>query len=197
MARIADAIAAAELRTTGEIRVVVATRPLMNLHVYPLLWGALAALLLPWIAALFFPLHDLALFGLQLALFVALTLLLSLPALSRRVTPLRAREHAAREAALSHFLSLGIHETQDRTGILILVALADHVAEVVADPKIHAHVGCAAWHAVCEHVIDGARGGRLADGIMDGVAEAGRVLATHFPPRADNANELPDHVVVV
>lgn len=195
--RIGDAIAKAERMTSGEIRVVITTRPLMNLHLYPVLWAALAALALPWLVVLFRPLPVIGLFALQIVLFALFALVLSLPALSRAVTPLRAREHAVREMALCQFLALGINETRERTGVLILVALGDRVTEVVADQKIHGHVGHDAWHAVCSRVVEGAREERLAEGIMDAVAEAGRVLATHFPPRPGDTNELPDHVVIV
>ncbi|MBV9656078.1 MAG: TPM domain-containing protein [Acetobacteraceae bacterium] len=196
-ARIADAIAAAERATSGEIRVVLVRRSLLRGHVYPVLWASLVALLLPWLVALFRPMPLLALFAAQLVLFGGGALLLMLPGLAVCVTPRSVREEAAREMALTQFLALGIHKTRERTGVLILVAPADRVAEVVADQKIHACVGHDAWHAVCTHLIEGARAGRLADGLVAGVAETGRVLAAHFPPRPDKPNELPDHLVVV
>jgi len=195
--RIALAIATAEAATVGEIRVVVVTRPLMNAHVYPVLWAALAALVLPWLFVLFRPLPIIAVFAAQVVLFAAVALVLTRPALSRAVTPLRAREHAVREMALTQFLALGIHETRERTGVLILVALADRVAEVVADEKIHGCVGHDAWHAVCSRIVEGGRDGRLADGIVAGVEATGRALGEHFPVRPDDVNELPDHLVVV
>jgi len=195
--RIAEAIAAAERNTAGEIRVVLATRPLMNTHVYPLLWAALAALTLPWLFILFRPLPVIALFAAQVVLFALVALVLTRPALWRAVTPRGAREQAAREMALTQFLGLGIHETRERTGVLILVALADHVAEVVGDQKIHSCIGPEGWQAVCTHVVEGGRSGHLADGIIAGIGETGRLLAEHFPPRPDDINELPDHLVIV
>jgi putative membrane protein len=195
--RIAEAIAAAERNTAGEIRVVLATHPLTNTHVYPVLWAALAALALPWLFVLFQPLPVIVLFGAQIVLFALVALVLTRPGLWRAVTPLRAREHAAREMALTQFLGLGIHETRDRTGVLILIALADRVAEVVGDQKIHGCVGHEAWQAVCTHVVEGGRSGQIAEGIIAGIGETGRLLAEHFPPRPDNANELPDHLVIV
>jgi len=195
--RIAAAIAAAESNTAGEIRVVLATHPLTNTHIYPVLWAALAALILPWLFVLFRPLPVVALFAAQIVLFALVALALTRPGLWRAVTPLRAREHAAREMALMQFLGLGIHETRDRTGVLILVALADRVAEVVGDQKIHDCVGHEGWQAVCTHIVEGGRSGRIADGIIAGIDETARLLAEHFPPRPDNTNELPDHLVIV
>jgi len=195
--RIGEAIAAAERNTAGEIRVVLATQPLTNTHVYPVLWAALAALTLPWVFALFRPLPVIALFAAQIVLFALVALVLTRPGMWRAVTPRSARELSAREMALMQFLALGIHKTRDRTGVLILVALADRVAEVVGDQKIHGCVGPEGWRSVCIHIVEGGRSGRIADGIIAGIGETGRLLAEHFPPRPDNTNELPDHLVIV
>ena len=34
------------------------------------------------------------------------------------------------------------------------------------------------------------------DGFAAAVGLCGEVLARHFPPRADNRNELPDHLIL-
>jgi putative membrane protein len=34
--------------------------------------------------------------------------------------------------------------------------------------------------------------GALTAGLLDGIARAGALLAQHFPPGAENPNELPD-----
>jgi uncharacterized membrane protein len=40
------------------------------------------------------------------------------------------------------------------------------------------------------------REGRALEAVLAGIAEAGRVLAEHFPRRPDDRNELSDHVSV-
>jgi putative membrane protein len=196
-ARVAAAITAAEQTTAGEIRVVLVTHPVVRDHVYPVLWAALAALTLPWLAALVRPIPSLYLFGAQVFLLVGISLVLRLPRLERMIVPFRVREAEVRDVALTQFLALGIHQTRDRTGLLILVALADRIAEVVADQEIHAKVGHDAWHSICTKIISGAGSGQLADGLIAGIDEAGRLLSQHFPPRPDNFNELPDHLTVI
>jgi putative membrane protein len=196
-ARVTAAITAAESRTTGEIRVVILTRLVARDHVYPLLWAALAALVLPWLAALVRPIPSLMLFGAQVVTLVVLSQLLRLPFLERLVVPYRVREAEVRDVALTQFLALGIHQTRDRTGLLILVALKDRIAEVVADQEIHARVGHDAWRSICRIIIESAARGALADGLATGIEEAGRVLETHFPPREDDVNELPNHLTVI
>jgi putative membrane protein len=41
------------------------------------------------------------------------------------------------------------------------------------------------------------RQGHLAQGLAAGVRDVGVVLAEHFPRGADDANEIPDRLIVV
>lgn len=194
---VASAIRAAEATTAGEIRVVVTTQPLVRHHFHALMWAALAALVLPWPLALFTALSVPKLLSLQALVFVLVGAVLLFTTLGRLVVPPSSRRSAARGAAIDHFLSHGMHQTQARTGVLIMVALPEHMVEVVADEGIHSRVGHEAWRSVCATVLVGARDGRLAEGLSAGVAEAGRILAAHVPPQPGDTNELPDRVVII
>jgi len=67
---------------------------------------------------------------------------------------------------------------------------------VLGDKGIHAEVGDAHWARARDLLLDGAAQGRLCNGLVAAVEECGRVLAEHFPPRADDTNELPDRLVI-
>lgn len=195
--RVAAAISAAEGATSGEIRVVIHTRPLIRHSFYSILWAALAALVLPWALVIVLALRPIEMLAVQAAFFVVLAAVLMLPQVAPRVVPAAARRAAARAAALDQFLAHGVHQTRARTGILIFVALPEHQIEVVADEGIHVHVGEEAWRAVCAAVLAGARAGKLGDGLCAGVTQAGAVLAAHVPRRPDDSNELADRIVVM
>ncbi|QJP17239.1 hypothetical protein G3545_28515 [Starkeya sp. ORNL1] len=194
---VAAAIRAAEATTAGEIRVVITTQPLVRHAFYALMWAALAALVMPWPLALFTALSVPMLLSLQAIVFVLVGALLLFSPLGPLVVPPSSRRAAARGAAIDHFLAHGIHQTRERTGVLIMVALPERLVEVVADEGIHSRVGHEAWRTVCALVLAGAREERLAEGLSNGVAEAGRILAAHVPPRPGDTNELPDRVVVI
>ncbi|WP_029350360.1 TPM domain-containing protein [Bosea sp. 117] len=194
---IAAAIAEAERGTAGEIRVVITTQPLVRHHFYRLMWATLCALVIPWPLALLTPLDVPELLSLQAATFVIVGAVLMLTPLGALSVPGVAKEGAARAAAIDHFLAHGMHQTRERTGVLILVALSEHLVEVVADEGIHSRVGHDAWSRVCAIVLAGARAGRLTEGINAGVREAGLILATHAPPTPGDTNELSDRVIVV
>lgn len=194
---IAQAIRQAEAGTAGEIRVVVVTQPLIRHPFFALIWAALVALALPWPLAFLTTFGTPALLSIQASAFVVLGAVLIFTPLGRLTVPRFAREAAGRAAAVDHFLAIGMHQTRGRTGVLIMVALEEHLVEVVADEAIHSKVGPEAWEGVCAAVLTGARADDLSAGLAAGVAEAGRILAIHAPRVSADVNELPDRVVVV
>ncbi len=196
LARIAAAVGEAESHTSAEIRVVVLTRPLIAHPFYPVLWAAAAALALPWLLLLAMPFRPLSLLAIQAGVFVALAGVLSMPALARLTVPPGARRAAARAAALDRFLTLGIHLTDSRRGLMILVAVPDRLVEVVADAAIQSALGPQASAAICAAVAGQGRAGDLTGGIVTGVSLAGQQLAAPFPRGPQDRNELADHVIV-
>lgn len=200
--RISAAIAAAEGRTSGEIVCVVAGASdgyffASGLFALAFVLGAgiLVALGLErlWI-------------GLRLPVFAtaqalaagsALALLSWSPRLRLALTPRGVRFRAAHANAVRQFLARNVHRTEARTGVLVFVSLAERYAEVLADGGIDAQVPQERWDAIVGGLTESARDGRLAEGLVLAVQEAGRLLAAHFPPRAGDENELSDHLVEI
>lgn len=220
-ARISTAIAEAETRTSGEIFCVIAGE-VSSYRDIRLGWAALAALLLPmaliplgfdpawfpgvadsWEAA-HLASRDVtigraltAYAVLQAAIFVFVYLVTALPPVLRLATPTPVRRARCRRAAMKQFLAHGLHQTEDRTGVLIFACMADHQVEVVADKAIHAKVDPEVWGRAVDALTRQMREGRPADGFEAAVGLCGEVLAAHFPPRPDNPNELPDRLIVM
>jgi putative membrane protein len=220
-ARVAAAIAAAERTTSGEIFCVFARR-VSSYRDVSLGWAAAAALILPMLAiplgfeAAWFPgLGDnweaahlaarnvtlgktLAAYAvIQAAIFVTVLLITCLPVVLRLVTPRRVRRARVRRAALQQFLAHGLHTTQARTGVLIFAALADRQVEIIADEGIHAKVDTEVWARAVDSLTAALRAGRPAEGFETAIALTGEVLAAHFPPRANNPDELPNRIVEI
>ncbi|MFS8038802.1 TPM domain-containing protein [Xanthobacter sp. AM11] len=195
--QISDAVAAAEAKTSAEIRVVVARAPLVQHPFFSILWASLAALVLPWVVVLLRPMPPLTLLAVQAVLFVVIASVLMLPSVAPWVVPRLALKAAARSAAIELFLGHGIPQTRGRTGILIFAAARERLVEVVADEGVHTPLGHGAWGDICEAVAAQARRGSLADGLMAGVAKAGDLLAGPLPRRPGHHNELANHVIVL
>jgi len=104
---------------------------------------------------------------------------------------------ATRKTALAQFMAHGVHLAENRTGVLIFVALADRRVEIVADAGINSKVDQSAWDELAQDVVQAARAGALTDGLVTAVQRAGKLLARHFPPAPLDRNELPDRVVEI
>jgi uncharacterized membrane protein len=104
----------------------------------------------------------------------------------------------ARQRAIELFSQLRVWDTDERSGLLIYVLLADRAVEIVADRGIDARVGLAAWRSICRAMEAAFRQGHFAAGVMEGVQAVTRLLVEHFPVRAHpRRNELPDAPVLL
>jgi putative membrane protein len=195
-ARITDAIRAAEVKTSGEIFCVIA-RHASDYRLVPLAWAAALALLVP-APLIFLTLWPaLIIYVVQLAAFIVAALVLSLPAIRFRIVPRSAQHARAHAAAMRQFFAHGLHQTENRTGVLIFAAAAERYAEIVADAGIHAKVDPQVWDEAIAALIAGIKAGRPADGFVAAIERCGAVLAEHFPPGALNRDELPNRLVEI
>ncbi len=103
----------------------------------------------------------------------------------------------ARQRALDLFSLWRVWDTEENTGILIYVQLVDRRVEILADRGIASRVPPSAWDALCRKIETAFRDGRGSAGVCAAVAQAGQLLATHFPTGPDNPDELPDAPVLL
>jgi putative membrane protein len=216
------AVREAESRTSGEIYCVVADQS-GHYNETPLAWAAGVALLAPallllggvhvtvpelfggWSAAQVSAAAQTAarsaLVGailLQALLFAAVALLVAWRPVRLALTPRGVKRHEVRRRAAEIFLSKNLHLTRERTGVLIFVSLAEHMAEIIADEGIASHVEASVWDRAMAALADGLKRGEPAAGFAAAIRLCGEVLAAHFPAKpGDNPNELPDAVVLL
>ncbi|HZH50743.1 MAG TPA: TPM domain-containing protein [Microvirga sp.] len=195
-ARLESAIRDVEDETAGEVVVVVAGHA-SEYRSVPLLWGLLASLAVPWPLIWLTDLSSARIFQAQLAAALILSLVLSWPKLRFALVPRSIKQTRAREAAAREFLRRGLTRTREKTGVLIYVALAEHYAEILADTGIADRVEPHVWQDIVGGLTGEIRAGRLADGLVGAIRQAGRILAMHAPPRFDDADELPNRVILL
>jgi putative membrane protein len=194
--RISAAIRAAEKATSGEIFCVIA-RQSGDYRLVPLIWASAAALALPFALIHFTALTAQMIYLAQLALFIVLSLVLSLRPVCIRCAPRWLKFQYAHAEAMRQFFAQRLDKTEERTGVLIFVSAAEHYAEVVADIGINEKVSQAAWDDVVASLIREIRRGEAGEGFVTAIGKCGAVLAAHFPPGALNRNELPDKLVEI
>ena len=194
--RIADAIRVAEAKTSGEIFCVIA-RHASDYRLVPLAWAAAVALVVP-APLIYFTLWPASvIYVVQLIVFIAAALGLSLPDVRFHIVPRRTQHERAHLQAMQQFLAHGLHHTKNRTGVLIFASVAERYAEIVADAGINEKVTPHVWDQAIAALIAGVKQGRAGDGFVAAIEQCGAVLAEHFPPGALDRDELPNKLVEI
>ena len=99
------------------------------------------------------------------------------------------------KAARLAFVRLGVTRTQARNGVLFFIVPSRRKFVVIGDQGIHEKVGQDFWNDVAAHLSRHFRSGDFTEGLIHGIAEVGRQLASHFPyNRSTDVNELSDDV---
>jgi putative membrane protein len=194
--RITEAIRRAEATTSGEIFCVVAHRA-TDYRLVPVAWAAVIALAVPWPLIHFTLWPASVIYFLQLVAFVAVAVALSQPSIRFRIVPGRAKRDRAHALAMRQFFAQALHQTENRTGVLIFASLAERYAEIVADAGINAKVTPDVWDRAVAALIDGMRRDQPGDGFVAAIEVCGAVLTEHFPPGALNRDELPNKLVEI
>ncbi|MEO7635091.1 MAG: hypothetical protein ABIS38_05535 [Sphingomicrobium sp.] len=213
-AKVSRAIAAAEVRSNGEI-VAVATPISDSYHDSALHW-AVAAMILVLAWAAWQPqwlewwhsqvsggwsaeptLGELLTFLMILAVlkFTAVLLVLRWQPLRLALTPSPTKHRRVRRRAVVIFRAAAERRTVGRTGILIYLSMAERRAEIVADEAILGVTDDGTWGEAMAALLTEVRAGRPADGICAAIAIVGEVLAEHFPRSAADINEIPDKLI--
>lgn len=211
---VSQAVAAAELHTSGEIVTVVADRSDGYSDV-ALAWAAGVAFTVQT-ALVLFPAPLLAayeglhgtwnadwtpadVFGVSAAVGIVTFFAMVALQLSDRVrfalVPGRIRTRRALDRAIALFKVGAESRTNGRTGVLIYLSLREHRAEIVADEAITAKVAPEVWGEAMADMLREIRTGRIGHGMAAGVRDVGVVLAQHFPRSDDDTNELPDRLI--
>lgn len=100
----------------------------------------------------------------------------------------------ARERARELFDELSMHDTRERTGLLLYVALEGGRAAVFADSGIPGGSEASTWHPHVARIAEGHRQGRVTQAIVEALSGIGRLLRQQVPGDDVHGNELPDRV---
>lgn len=208
---IAAAVGAAEARANGEIVTVIAHSSDSYADV-ALAWSAgiagLALLTITLASGFYLGLVD-RLLGLwahdwtareilEFALFVGsvkfagMWVILLWRRLRLWLTPGKIKAARVRARAVAAFRLAAQGRTQGSTGVVIYLSMAERRAEIFADAAIAAKVAPEIWGDAMHAMLAEIRHGRVAEGMVAGVAHVGQVLAAHFPRESRGPNELPD-----
>lgn len=98
------------------------------------------------------------------------------------------------EHAIAVFHNLEMHKTAARNGVLIYVAVDDHVFAIIGDEGINKVVPDNFWNDVKDGMAALFKQNKLVEGICYGVEKSGEKLKEFFPYQRDDKNELSDDI---
>ncbi|MCH9697085.1 MAG: TPM domain-containing protein [Gammaproteobacteria bacterium] len=194
---IAEAIETAEKNTSGELVAVLAQSSDDYLYI-PVLWASLLSLALPGIFILGELLIDpVRIYQYQVGSFILLALMFQwFPIKMSLIPPIVKRQRAALRAR-DEFLTLGLHNTSHRGGIMIFVSVAEHYVEILTDQSVSEKIPDQEWEQLVARFIDCIRQGDFATGYLETIKSSGEIMANHFPPGAGDNNELTNQLIEV
>jgi uncharacterized membrane protein len=104
------------------------------------------------------------------------------------------RGASARDRAVAMFGKLGVWDTEQNSGVLIYLLLAERAIEIVADRGLGRHVDAATWQRLVETMRGAFHDGRFEAGLEQAIDAVDALLVQHFPrvEGAGQRNELPD-----
>jgi uncharacterized membrane protein len=102
-----------------------------------------------------------------------------------------------RERAVALFSELRVWDTEDNSGVLIYLLMAERDIEIVADRGVAARVAQAEWDAVARTMEAAFTAGEFEAGVLAGIKRIGELLAAHWPTVGHNPDELPNRAVIV
>ena len=107
------------------------------------------------------------------------------------------RGMSARQRATDVFSNLRLWDTEENSGVLIYVLLAEREVDIVADRGIARCVPQVEWDTVAQAMQKAFRTGDFRQGSLEGIERITVLLATHFPAGEVNPNELSNKPVIV
>lgn len=194
--RIADAIRAAEARTSGEVVAVIAPESASYLSV-PVLAAALVALLVPWPFIHFTWFTVQWIYVMQLIVFLALLAILMPRPVRYRIVPRTIQHTRAHGRAIEQFLVHELDSSAGRSGVLVYVSVAERYAEIVADQGLNGKVSTTEWQSIVDEMTSLIGDEKPGEAIAGAVDKVGAIMAKHFPPTGNDVRRLPDHLIVL
>lgn len=107
-----------------------------------------------------------------------------------------AWHYTARERAEDLFTHYRIWDTEERTGVLLYLNLAEHRLEIVADKGINQHVSQEAWQKIADTAVKKLYAQKRIEALEGLIDDTATLLRAHYGCTT-NKNELADDIVLI
>lgn len=103
----------------------------------------------------------------------------------------------SRMRAQELFAEHGVWDTEENTGILVYILLADHKVEILPDRAVKRALTAEQWLSVCRTMTEAFRQGRYHDGVLSAIQQLNTMLAQHFPDDGSSHDQLVNEPLVL
>ena len=115
-----------------------------------------------------------------------------MPQIKRVLTPTAVRRRHVEHAAKATFLDRGVHNTTDRSGLLVYISWLEQQIALVADSNLEKEFTAEALRRAERDLTSAMRHGGAA--VAKELAKLADAFAAAMPRRAGDINELPDAI---
>ena len=102
--------------------------------------------------------------------------------------------HSALQVATRIFKELGMDQTADRNGVLILLEIDRREFAIIGDEGINKVVSQDFWEEERDLMQRHFKRGEFVEGLSLAIQQIGAKLRQFFPYQSDDVNELPDEI---
>lgn len=193
--QIETSIKKAETKSDCEIVAVFARRS-SDYHFIPSLWAALAALILPAVAYMLFPLSEVSVVSyafLQAILFMVLTFVLRIEPLLMYLIPKKIRKARAERMAALQFISNGLNDSDAPPAVLFFVGFTERYVRILTSAKVP--VPNEKWQEVVDEMIEKICAGDTEKGMVEAIEAVGDILEKECPRTTAQENRFPNRLI--
>lgn len=102
-----------------------------------------------------------------------------------------------RARARQLFSDYRLWDTEENSGVLIYLDLADHQVEIVADRGVGRLVQAAEWQSICDAMIRELQRGAYREGAIAALEQLNALLHSKLPANGQRPNQLSDKPIIL
>lgn len=99
-----------------------------------------------------------------------------------------------RDEAVAMFGQLKMHQTEQRNGVLIFLAVVDKKFAIIGDKGINELVPEDFWDSIRDQMLSHFKNQEFDLGLIKGIEQVGEKLKKYFPIRNNDVNELTNDI---
>lgn len=107
------------------------------------------------------------------------------------------RAEHARARAHALFSLYRLWDTEENSGVLVYINLADRRVEIVPDRAVGRALKKADWEAICQAMTLSFAEGNFHDGVLQALSQMNQLLSLHFPAQERRKNEISNRPLLL